>query len=65
MTPTLILRLWLAVGAILVIGVLMWELAPILYVMVPIAAGLGAIAYGMVRLARLIERRRQEPNGGE
>lgn len=52
------LRIWL-VGSALVLGLVMvWAFVPILIPIAVIAAGLGALAAGMVSIARAIERRR-------
>jgi hypothetical protein len=59
MTLTTFLRLWILATAIVVVGLLVWELAPVVYVAVAIAAGFGVVSLAMVALARWIERARR------
>lgn len=56
MTTSSILRIWLIATAAIVAGVLVWELAPILYVLLLVGGGFGAVSFGMVGLARGLER---------
>jgi hypothetical protein len=58
MNFALLLRVWLIVSLSLITGVIIWQLAPILFVIALVAAGLGVVAAAMVALARVLERRR-------
>lgn len=54
----LLLRVWLTTTLSLVAGLIVWELAPILIVMLVIAGAFGGMAAVMIGIARWVERRR-------
>ena len=54
----LIVRVWLIATLSIVAGLIVWELAPILFVIALVTVGLGGVAAGMIALARWLERRR-------
>ena len=53
-----ILRLWFVLSGLALLGVLLYEFAPILLPMLAIAAGLGAMTWGITRIARRVEATR-------
>jgi hypothetical protein len=66
---TSLLRLWLLGTLLIVASVLIWAFAPVLIFLALLAGGLGVLCFGMVGLARTLERglgkgRRGRPDGG-
>ncbi|HRD76301.1 MAG TPA: hypothetical protein PK264_10220 [Hyphomicrobiaceae bacterium] len=57
----MLLKAWLLLGLAVVTGWFIWNFVPVLIPMAAVLAGLGAIAFAMVRLARWIERARGLP----
>ncbi len=55
----LLVRVWLITTLSVITGLIVWELAPILIVMLVIAGGFGGVAAGMIAIARWVERSRQ------
>jgi hypothetical protein len=62
MNFALLLRVWLIVSLSLITGVIIWQLAPILFVIALVAAGLGVASFAMIALARQLQRRRSGRN---
>ena len=54
--PSNLLRLWLIGTALIVAAVLVWAFAPVLVFIGLLTLGLGALAGGMIGLARALER---------
>jgi uncharacterized membrane protein YesL len=57
------LRLWFAATGAIVAGFFMWAYVPVLIPVLAIAAGLGALTFCIVSLARFAERRMQARTG--
>jgi hypothetical protein len=55
-----IVRWWLGLTAIVLLGILIWAFVPILVPVLAIAAALGALASLVVGLARRLERSRAD-----
>lgn len=55
------LSLWFYATAAIVLGAMIFELAPILVPMLAVTVGLGVLVAGIVRAARALERRRGPP----
>ena len=56
-----VLRLWLIVTIVFIVGALTWGFMPILVPIVLVLGGLGVLVAGIVWLARAFERRRSRP----
>ena len=52
-----VLRLWLLATALVLAAVLIWALAPVLVFLALLTGGLGLIAFSIIALARMLERR--------
>ncbi|MDX2202723.1 MAG: hypothetical protein NW223_08230 [Hyphomicrobiaceae bacterium] len=52
-----LLRLWLWGSAAVVVVLLIWAIAPVLFLLLALTAGLGLVSAAVVKLARLIEAR--------
>jgi hypothetical protein len=61
---TQLLCVWFTATAVIVTGFVLWAYVPVLIPFLVIAAGLGAITFGIVQLARFAERR-MYPRGRE
>lgn len=60
MNLALLLRVWLIVTLSLMAGLIVWELAPVVFVVALVAGGLGLVSFAMIALARQLERRRSD-----
>lgn len=58
MSVNVLLRWWLVVSAAAAGSLLTYEFAPVLLPAALVAAGFGGVSWGMVRLARKLERAR-------
>ena len=58
LAPVTLLRLWFAASAVAFAAVLIWAFAPVMLFVLLLTAGLGAVSFLMIRLARWIGERR-------
>lgn len=56
MNFSIVVRVWLISTLSLVAGLIVWELAPILFLVLLLVAGLGCVVAVMVAIARRLER---------
>ncbi len=56
-----LLRLWLWGSAALILALIIWVVAPILFFVLALTAGVGLVCLIPIKIARLIEARRGSP----
>jgi hypothetical protein len=59
-----LLRLWLAVTAIVLTGLAVWAFAPVLVFVVLLVAALGVLSFAMILLARCLRLLRERVGRG-
>ena len=58
MSTGLLLRLWIGLTGLAILGAFTWEFVPVLIPAIAVALGFGGVSAGMIALARWLERTR-------